>query len=183
MSEVSQLLAAINNGDSCAAERLFPLVYDELRRMAQVKLASERVFDSMQATALVHEAYLRMVGNEPDKNFQNRRYFFGAAAEAMRRILVDRARRRSSQRNGGSVSRLELFDIAAMPADDDLVALDQALAKLTLEDPLAAEVVNLKFFAGLSRQAIADLLQLSIHDVRTKWAYARSWLQVAMESN
>ena len=180
MSEVSQILEAIQNGDSCAADRLFPMVYDELRTMAQAKLACEKAFDSMQATALVHEAYLRMVGEETDKNFRNRRYFFGAAAEAMRRILVDRARKRASVRNGGMHSRINFFEVATMPEDTELVALDQALANLALEDSIAAEVVNFKFFAGLSRQAIADLLQLSIHEVRMKWDYARAWLQVAI---
>ncbi len=181
MSEVSKILSALENGDSCAAEKLFPIVYDELRKMAQAKLAMERAVDSLQATALVHEAYLRLVDGDASTSFRNRRYFFGAAGEAMRRILVDRARRKGRTKHGGEYSRVELFDVSTMPDDRELLALDEALKRLSEEDPVAAEVVNLKFFAGLSREAIAEMMSLSLHDVRTKWAYARAWLQVAIE--
>lgn len=181
MSEVSKILSALEQGDSCAAEKLFPIVYDELRKMAQAKLAMERAVDSLQATALVHEAYLRLVNGDASTSFRNRRYFFGAAGEAMRRILVDRARRKGSTKHGGEYSRVELFDVSTMPDDRELLALDAALGRLSAEDPVAAEVVNLKFFAGLSREAIAEMMSLSLHDVRTKWAYARAWLQVAIE--
>lgn len=181
MSEVSEILSALENGDSCAAEKLFPIVYDELRRMAQAKLVQEKAGDSFQATELVHEAYLRLVDGDVGTSFRNRRYFFGAAGEAMRRILVDRARRKGRVRHGGERSRVDLLDVSSMPDDRELLALDDALRHLAAEDPVAAEVVNLKFFAGLSREAIAEMMVLSIHDVRTKWAYARAWLQVAID--
>lgn len=181
MSEVSKILSALEKGDSCAAEKLFPIVYDELRRMAQAKLVLEKAGDSFQATELVHEAYLRLVNGDVGTSFMNRRYFFGAAGEAMRRILVDRARRKGRVRHGGDRSRVDLLDVSSMPDDRELLALDDALKRLAAEDPVAAEVVNLKFFAGLSREAIAEMMAMSLHDVRTKWAYARAWLQVAID--
>ena len=141
----------------------------------------EKAGDSFQATELVHEAYLRLVDGDVATSFRNRRYFFGAAGEAMRRILVDRARRKGRVRHGGERSRVDLLDVSSMPDDRELLALDDALQRLAEEDPVAAEVVNLKFFAGLSREAIAEVMVLSLHDVRTKWAYARAWLQVAID--
>ncbi len=180
MSDVSKILSALEQGDTFAAERLFPLVYDELRQMAQGKLNLEKAVDSLQATALVHEAYIRLVDGQAGASYKNRRYFFGAAGEAMRRILVDRARKKGSLKHGGDRSRVELFDIGTMPDDQELLALDEALRRLAEEDALAAEVVNLKFFAGISREAIAEMTGLTIHEVRLKWSYARAWLQVAI---
>ena len=182
MTEVSKILSALEHGDSFAAERLFPLVYDELRQMAQAKLKMEKAIDSLQATALVHEAYIRLVYGHAGMSYKNRRYFFGAAGEAMRRILVDRARTKGSLKHGGERSRVELFDIGTMPDDQELLALDEALRRLAEEDALAAEVVNLKFFAGVSREAIAEMTGLTIHEVRLKWSYARAWLQVAINA-
>ncbi len=181
MSELSRILLQAEAGDQRALDELLPLVYDELRRMAAAQLVHEKPGHSLQATALVHEAYLRLVDGTVQQSFANRRYFFGAAAQAMRRILVDQARRKARLKHGGELERVELPEIAAMPDDRELLRLDDALTKLAEEDPVAAEVVNLKFFAGVGRDAIAEMLSLSVHDVRVKWAYAQAWLQVAIE--
>ncbi len=181
MSELSRILLQAEAGDQRALDELLPLVYDELRRMAAAQLVHEKPGHSLQATALVHEAYLRLVDGTVQQSFANRRYFFGAAAQAMRRILVDQARRKARLKHGGELERVELPEIAAMPDDREMLRLDDALTKLAEEDPVAAEVVNLKFFAGVGRDAIAEMLSLSVHEVRVKWAYAQAWLQVAIE--
>ncbi|HEY2250242.1 MAG TPA: sigma-70 family RNA polymerase sigma factor [Planctomycetaceae bacterium] len=177
MSEVTRILEAIGSGDTGALERLLPLVYDELRRLAAAKLAHEARGHTLQATALVHEAYLRLIaGAEP--RFQTRGHFFTAAAEAMRRILIDRARSRGRQKRGGGARRLELndLDLASPPPDDDLLALDEALSKLEAEDPVKANLVKLRFFAGLTVEQAATALGISRATADRYWSFARAWL-------
>ena len=178
MSDVTQILNAINAGDPHAASRLMPLVYDELRRLAAQRLANERPGQTLDATALVHEAYLRLAG---DQQFNNRRHFFAAAGEAMRRVLVDHARRKLSAKRGGSAQRLPLSDVAAPDAEERLVALDEALTQLAGDDPLAARVVELHHFAGLPHDQVAAALDTTVYEVRRKWTYARAWLKAAVE--
>lgn len=175
--EVTQVLAAVASGESQATEKLLPLVYDELRRVAAAHLAHERPGQTLQATALVHEAYLRLIGGEA-ASWENRRHFFAAAAEAMRRILIDRARRRKRLRHGGELERADFdaAEIAIEPTPVDLVALDEALDLLAFEDPQKAELVKLRFFAGLSEQEAADVLGISRATAARHWAYARAWL-------
>ncbi|HQU46805.1 MAG TPA: sigma-70 family RNA polymerase sigma factor [Pirellulales bacterium] len=175
--EVTQVLAALAAGEPQAAEKLLPLVYDELRRVAAAQLAHERPGQTLQATALVHEAYLRLVGGGAD-SWDNRRHFFAAAAEAMRRILVERARRKRRLRHGGGQHRVEL-DADEIPIEEpsvDLLTLDEALDRLAAEDPQKAELVKLRFFAGLSEQEAADVLGISRATAARHWAYARAWL-------
>ncbi len=181
MSDVTRILAQIESGDPVAVEKLLPLVYDELRQMAGAQLAQERPGQTLQATALVHDAYLRLVGKEGAATFANRRHFFGAAAEAMRRILVDQARRKRRDKHGGGLRRVELRDAAARESDDELLGLDAALPRLADDDLLAAEIVKLKYFAGLGREEIAATLGCTVHEVRQKWNYARAWLRLALE--
>ncbi len=181
MSEVTRILAQIDSGDPRAAEELLPLVYEELRRLATAKLADEKAGQTLQATALVHDAYLRLVGSADGQSWNNRGHFFGAAAEAMRRILVENARRKGREKHGGDLRRVELQDVAKGGQDDRLIALDAALSRLADEDPLAAKVVELKYFAGLGREEIAATLGLTVHQVRQKWAYARAWLRIALD--
>jgi RNA polymerase sigma factor (TIGR02999 family) len=178
MSDVSQILNAIEAGDPVAASRLFPLVYDELRRMAAGQMARESPGQSLQATALVHEAYLRLVEQPNQQHFANHRHFFGAAAEAMRRILVERARARQSHKRGGGRKRLDLDDqnVTAPERSDDLLALDAALDRLTAAEPQAAELVKLRYFAGRTMTEAAELLGLSRRSAHRLWAYARAWL-------
>jgi RNA polymerase sigma factor (TIGR02999 family) len=177
MSDVTRILEAIGGGDARAIERLLPLVYDELRRLAAANLARESPGQTLQATALVHEAYLRLVGsNEP--RFETRGHFFTAAAEAMRRILIDRARSKGRQKRGGGAHRLELneLDLAVPPPDDDLLALDEALTRLEQEDRPKAELVKLRFFAGLSVEQAAAALGMSRATADRYWHFARAWL-------
>jgi RNA polymerase sigma factor (TIGR02999 family) len=177
--DVTQILRLAERGDPNAAEELLPLVYKELRRLAGQKLASESPGHTLQATALVHEAYLRLVGPAGQQSkWEGRRHFFGAAAEAMRRILVESARRRNSQKRGGGLAResLEAVQVAAPEAPDDLLALDEALKELTAADPAAAELVKLRYFAGLSIPEAAEVLQVSPRTADRLWAYARAWL-------
>ncbi|MBI3860325.1 MAG: sigma-70 family RNA polymerase sigma factor [Planctomycetia bacterium] len=179
MSEVTRILEAIGGGEPGALERLLPLVYDELRRLAAAKLAHEASGQTLQATALVHEAYLRLVGgagNEP--RFETRGHFFTAAAEAMRRILIDRARSKGRQKRGGGARRLELneLDLASLPPDDDLLALDEALTKLEREEPVKAQLVKLRFFAGLTDEQAAAALGISRATAARYWSFARAWL-------
>ena len=181
MTDVTEILARVEQGDGKAAESLLPLVYHELRQLAALQMAQEMPGQTLQATALVHEAYLRLVKPDSGVKFANRRHFFGAAAQAMRRILVEQARRKARIKHGGAMARVEFGDIASAPSDEALLALDGALDRLAAEDPLAAEVVNLKYFAGLGREAIAEMLGITVHETRSKWAYARSWLQVAVD--
>jgi RNA polymerase sigma factor (TIGR02999 family) len=176
MSEVTQILTAIEQGDPQAAEQLLPLVYDELRKLAAQKLAQEKPGQTLQATALVHEAYLRLVG---DQQFDGRGHFFAAAAEAMRRILIGNARRRHALKRGGQAQRVDLdgIELADQPADDKLLAMEDALVRLTEKDPVKAELVKLRYFAGLTNQEAAGLLGISTATAERYWAYARAWLQ------
>ena len=177
MSEVLRVLCAIQQGDALAADQLLPLVYDELRKLAAQKLAQEKPGQTLQATALVHEAYLRLVG---DQQFPNRRHFFAAAAEAMRRILIDRARARSSRKRGGDRCRVALDGVASPDPDERLLALDEALTQLAGADPLAARVVEMHHFAGMTHDQVAAALNLSVYRARQKWTFARAWLKAAL---
>src|SRR5262245_49629494 len=178
MSEVTRILSAIEQGDPHAADQLLPLVYDELRKLAAQKLAQERPGQTLQATALVHEAYLRLVGDEPDAHWNSRGHFIAAAAEAMRRILVENARRKKTEKRGGSQRRVDLAeDLAAdEPRSDGLVALDEALSQLEHHDAEAARLVKLRYFAGLSHQEAAESLGISRGAADRLWALARAWL-------
>jgi RNA polymerase sigma factor (TIGR02999 family) len=180
MTELTHILSAMEQGDPQAAERLLPLVYDELRRLAARKLAKEKPGQTLQATALVHEAYLRLIGGDLEHRWDGRGHFFAAAAEAMRRILVDNARSKARQKRGGGLRRVDLPDQAADSWDDDLLALDDALSRLAAEDPLAARVVELRQFAGLGHEEVAADLGITVYLARQKWAYARAWLRDAL---
>jgi RNA polymerase sigma factor (TIGR02999 family) len=178
MSDVTRILSDIEQGDPHAAEQLLPLVYDELRRLAAQRLAHEKPGQTLDATALVHEAYLRLVGAETGRNWSSRGHFFAAAAEAIRHILVDQARRKQTRKHGGDRRRVELPDVAAAPEarSDDLLALDEALGRLERHDADAARLVKLRYFAGLSHQAAAETLGLSRGAADRLWALARAWL-------
>ena len=181
MNEVTQILAGIEAGDPHAAAQLLPLLYDELRNLAAQKLAQEKPGQTLQATALVHEAYLRLIGNEKDQHWDSRRHFFAAAAEAMRRILIDRARQKHSVKRGGALQRVPLDEGASLMAEEetsqeDLLALDEALQQLEAEDPVKARLVKLRFFAGVSLEDAADMLGISAATAKRYWIYARSWL-------
>jgi RNA polymerase sigma factor (TIGR02999 family) len=181
MSELTRILAAIENGDPRASEQLLPLVYDELRRLAASKLASESPGQTLQPTALVHEAYLRLFGHEPVPVWENRTHFFAAAAEAMRRILVDAARKRRAVKRGGNLGRLDLdpnwLTAPNRDRDDELVALDEALEKLASRDSLKADLVKLRYFAGLTIPEAAAALNISTATADRYWTYARAWLR------
>ncbi len=178
MGEVTCVLSAIEHGDSSAANRLLPLVYDELRRLAAARLAHEEPGQTLQATALVHEAYLRLVDVDEAQHWDSRGHFFAAAAEAIRRILVENARRKRSRRRGGGLARLDLsrIDVSAPEDPDELLAIDEALTRLATANPTAAEVVRFRFFAGLPLPEVADLLGISPRSADRLWAYARAWL-------
>jgi RNA polymerase sigma factor (TIGR02999 family) len=180
MADVTQLLDAAAAGDLKAAAELLPLVYDELRKLAAARMVEEKPGQTLQATALVHEAYLRLVDTKQAQHFNSRGHFFAAAAEAMRRILVDAARHKQSQKAGGGLRRVELADVEpAVPGLDlDLVALDEALAKLERKDPRKAQLVKLRFFAGLTVGQAAEALGISPSTADEDWAYARSWLRL-----
>jgi RNA polymerase sigma factor (TIGR02999 family) len=182
MNDVTRILSAVEQGEPGASEQLLPLVYDELRKLAARKLAREEPGQTLQATALVHEAYLRLVG-AGDHGWNGRGHFFAAAAEAMRRILVDRARRTGRLRHGGGRRRLDLLDAeAAAPTEDEQVLLlDEALTRLAAARPRAAELVKLRFFAGLTLDEIAPLLALSPRSTRRLWVFAQAWLRRDME--
>lgn len=181
MNEVTQLLNAASRGDGQAADKLLPLVYDELRRLAALKLAQEKPGQTLEATALVHEAYVRLVDVEKPADWDGRGHFFAAAAEAMRRILVDQARRKKSEKHGGNRKRIELIDAPEPKEDDRLLALDEALTKLAEEDPQAARVVELRQFAGLGHEDIAAVLGITVYQARQTWAYARAWLSAMLD--
>jgi RNA polymerase sigma factor (TIGR02999 family) len=184
MSEVTQILSAIEQGDKHAAEQLLPLVYEELRKLAAQRLAQEKAGQTLQATALVHEAYLRLVDADQADKWNSRGHFFAAAAEAMRRILVDRARHKQAHKAGGGRRRLDLDDIEPALAeanDDRLLVLDEALRQLELEDPRKAQLVKLRFFAGLTAEQAAAALGVSTSTAEKDWTYARSWLRVAID--
>jgi len=184
MADVTQILNAIGQGDPHAAEQLLPLVYDELRKLAAQKLAQEKPGQTLEATALVHEAYLRLVDAEKVQHWNGRGHFFAAAAEAMRRILVDNARRKHARKRGGDARRVDLdaVELADGPADEKLLALDDALARLAERDPVKGEVVKLRYFAGLTNQEAAAFLGISTATAERYWAYARAWLQNAIEA-
>jgi RNA polymerase sigma factor (TIGR02999 family) len=178
MNDVTRILSAIEQGDRHAAEQLLPLIYDELRQLAAQKLAQEKPGQTLQATALVHEAYLRLVGANPEQPWNGRGHFFAAAAEAMRRILVEKARRKRRLKRGGDRVRLELDPalLAIAGPDPDLLALDDALERLGQLDPRKAELVKLRYFAGLTMPQAAAALSISLSSAEKAWAYARSWL-------
>jgi RNA polymerase sigma factor (TIGR02999 family) len=180
MNALTQILCAIEQGDPHAAAQLLPLVYDQLRKLAAQQLAREKPGQTLDATALVHEAYLRLVGPNPGQAWDNRRHFFAAAAQAMRHILVEKARHRRRRKHGGGLQRVALADQPAPTADDDLLALDEALGRLAAEDAVAARVVELRHFAGLSHEQIAGVLGITVYQARQKWAYARAWLRTAL---
>lgn len=179
MGEITQVLLNIDSGDPAATEALLPLVYTELRRLAAARLAHERPGQTLQATALVHEAYLRLADVAKPQNWNSRRHFFAAAAEAMRRILVERARRRTRLRHGGEFERVQIEPdgIATVHSETELLALDEALELLAAEDPLSANLVKLRFFAGLTNDEAAELLGISSRKADFVWAYARAWLR------
>lgn len=180
MSDVTRLLDAAATGDRQAAADLLPLVYEELRKLAAARMAGEAPEHTLQPTALVHEAYLRLVG---DQQFDSRGHFFAAAAEAMRRILVDAARRKRREKHGGELERVELPEVAARDPDGRLLALDDALTRLAAEDPVAARVVELRQFAGLGHDAIAAALGITVYAARQKWTFARAWLRDAISED
>jgi len=182
VADVTQILSAIERGDPKAAAELLPLVYDELRKLAAVRLADEKPGQTLQATALVHDAYIRLVDVEKAQHWNSRGHFFAAAAEAMRRILVENARRRSRVKHGADRERMELDSALVAPEDDqDLLALDAALDRLAGEDPLAADVVKLRYFAGLTIPQAAELLKVSPRKADFLWSFARAWLRREIE--
>jgi RNA polymerase sigma factor (TIGR02999 family) len=185
VSDVTHILSAIEQGDPNAAGQLLPLVYEELRKLAAQKLAQERPGQTLQATALVHEAYLRLVDVEQARRWNSRGHFFAAAAEAMRRILVENARRKRGLKHGAGCARVSLDDALACTADpgDDLLALNEALDQLAQEDPRKARLVELRYFAGLSVQEAADVLGISRATADRHWAYARVWLYSAIAAD
>src|SRR5262245_56402520 len=183
MSDVTRILSAIEQGDPHAAEQLLPLVYDELRKLAAQKLAQEKPGQTLQATALVHEAYLRLVDTDKVQHWNSRGHFFAAAAEAMRRILVEQARSKQRQKHGGGWQRVEQ-DASALIAPeiaDDLIALDEALDRLAKEDPLSADLVKLRYFAGVTNPQAAELLGISPRKADYLWSFARAWLRRQIE--
>ncbi len=183
MNDLTRILSAIDQGDPGAADQLLPLVYGELRKLAAQKLAREQPGQTLQATALVHEAYLRLVGNGAGMPWSGRGHFFAAAATAMRRILIERARRKRRAIHGGGLARRDLHpDVAALPEpDEDLLALDAALAKLAERDPIKARLVELRFFGGLTGDEAAKILGVSARTADRHWVYARAWLRREME--
>lgn len=177
MGEATVMLSAVEAGEPQAAEQLLVLIYDELRRLAASKLAQEAPGQTLQPTALVHEAWLRLVGDQ-NPSFKDRKHFFCAAAEAMRHILIDRARRKQTRRHGGEYRRVdsEDIDLAAPSADEQLLAVHEALDKLGEEHPVQTEVVKLRFFGGLTNEEISDVLGISISSVKNYWTFSRAWL-------
>jgi len=177
MSDVTRILTAIEQGDAKAAEELLPLVYDELRRLAAQKMSQEPPGQTLQPTALVHEAYIRLVDSEAQK-WKSRTHFFAAAAEAMRRILIENARRKQTLKRGGDRQRIDIDDVelSVKESAEDILAMDEALAKLAQEDCAVAELVKLRYFAGLTLEQSAELLGVSTRTANRYWAYARAWL-------
>jgi RNA polymerase sigma factor (TIGR02999 family) len=184
MNEVTRVLSAIEGGDAQAAEQLLPLVYQELRKLAAQRLAQEKPAQTLEATALVHEAYLRLVNVDKAQHWNSRGHFFAAAAEAMRRILVENARRKRRPKHGGDRQRLELDEaLAVADSRTDLVALDDALAGLADQEPVKAELVKLRYFAGLSLEEAAAILGISPATAKRYWAVARAWLFAAISES
>jgi len=177
MSDITYVLQAIGRGQGHAADELLPLVYEELRRLAVARMAHEAAGQTLQPTALVHEAWLRLVA-DGEKSWQNRAHFFGAAAEAMRRILIENARRKSRLKRGGGLARLDIdsVELAETTADDKILLIDEALQKLQSEDPERARVVVMKFFGGLTNQEVAESLGVTERTVERQWAYAKTWI-------
>jgi RNA polymerase sigma factor (TIGR02999 family) len=182
MKEVTRILSAIEQGDPHAAKELLPLVYDELRKLAAQKLAREKPGQTLQATSLVHEAYLRLVGAEKEQRWESRGHFFAAAAEAMRRILIDQARQKRAEKRGGARKRLDVdaIDLATTASPDQFLALDEALTKLAGQDPAAARVVELRYFTGLSVAKAGKALGISTATAYRHWNYARVWLHAEL---
>ena len=181
MSEVTRVLSAVEAGDPSAAAGLLPLVYDELRKLAAARLADEKPGQTLQATALVHEAYLRLVDGDRARHWESRAHFFAAAAEAMRRLLIDQARRKRRPKHGGGRTRVSLDEALCLgeTPDDDLLALDEALQRFAREEPAKAELVKLHYFAGLSLEEAGRALGVSHRTAKRHWAYARAWLYAA----
>lgn len=183
MADVTRILSQIEHGDPGASEKLLPLVYDELRKLAAVRLSRESPDQTLQATALVHEAYLRLVGRAKPQQWDSRGHFFAAAAEAMRRILIDQARRKNAERHGGGLQRhaLEHVEIEAPEPSLDVIAIDEALSRFEQIDKLKAELVKLRYFAGLTIPQAAAALGISASTADRYWAYARSWLHTELK--
>ncbi len=182
MSNVSHILSRIDSGDPTAAEQLLPLLYDELRKLAAAKLSQEKPGQTLASTALVHEAYLRLVGGQMSLCWNSRGHFFAAAAEAMRRILIENARRKRRLKHGGNRGRIEL-DEACPVSDapsDDVLAVDEALQRLAVESPIKADLVKLRYFAGLTHEEAAAALNISVATAKRYWAYSRAWLYHAL---
>jgi RNA polymerase sigma factor (TIGR02999 family) len=177
MSDVTQLLSAIEKGDAKAGDELLPLVYRELRKLAAQKMSGERAYQTLQPTALVHEAWLRLVGSE-QQSWQNRGHFFGAAAEAMRRILIENARRKRAVRHGGNQQRVDIdeVEIVGNTKEEELLAVNEALERFTAQDKQKAELVKLRYFAGMTNEEAAEILGISVPTAKRWWAYARAWL-------
>ena len=185
MSDVTRILSKIDSGDPSAADQLLPLVYDELRKLAAAKLAHEKPGQTLQATALVHEAYLRLAGGAPGQSFNSRGHFFGAAAEAMRRILVEQARRKQSQRRGAGMKpqSLEQIEIEAPQSSVDLLAVNDALEQFQKIDAVAAELVKLRYYCGLTIPQAAEALGISTSTADRYWAYGRAWLHAELQAD
>jgi RNA polymerase sigma factor (TIGR02999 family) len=183
MNEVTRILSAIEQGDSQAASQLLPLVYDELRQLAAAQMVRDRPGETLNPTALVHEAYLRLVGGGHERRYHDRSHFFAAAATAMRHIRIDQARRKKTQKHGGNVQRLELDEVAAATPDNELLALDEALTQLATLDARKAQLVELRFFAGLTNDQAAAVLGVSPTTADRDWAFARAWLRDAVRGS
>lgn len=183
MSDATQLFQAIDDGNPRATDELLPLVYEELRKLAAAKLAQEKPGQTLQATALVHEAWLRLAGPDEQKRWNSRGHFFGAAAEAMRRILVDQARRKARVRHGGELEQVDLEHVTIATGDSDstVLAIHEAIEKLALESPQKAEIVKLRYFTGMEHAEIATVLGVAESTVQRHWAYARSWLYAELK--
>lgn len=186
MTDVTELLEAMERGNAEASEQLLPLVYHELRRLAKFHLANEKPGQTLQATALVHEAYLRLVGNrQHSQNWSGTGHFYAAAAESMRRILVENARRKNRLKRGAGMKRVDVEDVSCPDSEikEDLIALDEALKKLATVDDIAAKLVHFRYFAGLSFTEAAEILHISVRTAGRKWAYARAWLQCEIQES
>jgi len=183
MSDITRILSQIESGDPAAAEQLLPLVYEELRKLAAAKLAQEKPGQTLQATALVHDAYIRLVDSDKAPHWDSRGHFFAAAAEAIRRILVENARKKARVRHGGGKKRVDLDEalLVAEESSDDVISLDEVLAKFAILEPVKAELVKLRYFAGCSIDEAADLLNISRTSAKRYWAYARAWLLAELQ--